>query len=105
MIKKLLFILLLTFTTVSFSQKSLTKLSAAPNPLTSQTHIKFESTIKQVVYLVVKNILGKTVFRKPYETVKGKNSIPFYRNNLKAGMYIYMIQSNKELVSKRFIIK
>ena len=35
----------------------------------------------------------------------GQNKIPFDRNDLKSGMYIYAIQSNKEVISKRFVIR
>lgn len=105
MVKKLLFISFLCIATVGFSQKTLTKLSAVPNPFTSSTSIKFETTKKQPIFLIIKNVLGKTVFKKMYNSKKGKNSIPFYKNNLKSGMYFYSIQSNKELISKRFIIQ
>ena len=105
MVKKLLFITFLFFTTLGFSQKTLEKLAAAPNPFTSTTKIKFTSTEKQPIFLVIKNVLGKTVFKKTYTTTKGKNTITFNRNNLKSGMYIYAIQSRKEVISKRFVIR
>lgn len=105
MVKKLLFISFLCIATVGFSQKTLTKLSAVPNPFASSTSIQFETTKKQPVFLIIKNVLGKTIFKKTYNSKKGKNSIPFYKNNLKSGMYFYVIQSNNELISKRFVIQ
>ena len=105
MAKKLLFTFFLLFSIAGFSQKTIVKLSAAPNPFRSATNIKFESKKKQPVFLTIKNVLGKTVFKKVYQTQPGKNRIRFNRNNLKAGMYIYCIQSNKETVSKRFVIR
>ena len=89
----------------SFSQKTLQKLSAAPNPFYSATKISFTSTSKQPVFLVIKNVLGKTVYKKVYTTKIGKNSIAFNRNNLQSGMYIYAIRSRKNVISKRFVIK
>lgn len=105
MIKKLLFILFLMVTTVGFSQKSLTKLSTAPNPFVTQTKITFNSDKKQTIILSVKNVLGKTVYKKNHKIKKGKNSIPFSKNDLKSGMYIYAIQNTKEIITKRFVIK
>ncbi len=105
MIKKLLLIFFLCFATVGFSQKSLQKLAAAPNPFYSTTTISFQSTTKQPVLLVIKNVLGKTVFKKVYPAKIGENKISFNRNNLQSGMYIYAIRSRKEVVSKRFVIK
>ncbi len=106
MVKKLLFITFLLISTIGFSQeKSIEKLSAAPNPFTRSTTIFFNSTGNQNITLSVKNVLGKTVFKKLYAIKKGKNSIPFSKNNLQSGMYIYTLQNRKQIVSKRFVIK
>lgn len=105
MIKKILFITFLFFCIAGFSQKSLQKLSVAPNPFYSQTTIRFNATKKQPVFLVIKNLLGKTVYKKTHTAKIGKNSILFNKKNLQAGMYMYAIQSRKEIISKRFIIK
>lgn len=106
MIKKILFILLLSITSLGFSQeKPLESLSAAPNPFTNSTKISFTSTANSNVFFSVKNVLGKTVFRKKIKTKSGKNTIPFYKNDLPSGMYIYSIQNKKKIISKRFVIK
>ena len=105
MAKKLLLIIFLSFTTAVFSQKTMQKLAAAPNPFYSSTTISFNSLAKQPVFLVIKNVLGKTVYKKIYTTKVGKNTILFNRNSLQAGMYIYAIRSRKEVISKRFVIK
>lgn len=105
MVKKLLFIIFLCFSTVVFSQKTLEKLTAAPNPFSSTTTISYNSTSKQPVFLVIKNVLGKTVFSKTYKAGIGNNKITFNKNNLQSGMYIYAIRSRNEIISKRFVIK
>ena len=105
MVKKLLFILFLCFSTAIFSQKSLEKLTAAPNPFYTSTTIKFKAKKSETVFLVIKNVLGKTVFSKNYKTKIGHNKIVFDRNNLQPGMYIYAIRSRNEMISKRFVIK
>lgn len=106
MIKKLLFISFLFISIIGFSQeKSIDKLVATPNPLVTNTTIKFESNNNQDVYLSVRNVLGKTVFRRKIASRKGVNSFYFERGNLKSGMYIYTIQTGKERLSKRFVIR
>ena len=105
MVKKLLFTFFLMTATLAFSQKSLTKLSAVPNPFVNETKITFVSETDQTIVLSIKNVLGKTVYTDRLKVKKGKNSIPFSKGNLRSGMYIYAIQNNKELVSKRFVIK
>ncbi|WP_298881082.1 T9SS type A sorting domain-containing protein [uncultured Polaribacter sp.] len=106
MIKKILFILFLSITTLGFSQeKTIEDLSAAPNPFTNYTNIIFTSTTNSEINFTVKNVLGKTVFKQKVKTKSGKNSIPFYKNNLPTGMYIYSIQNNKKIISKRFVIR
>ncbi|MFN0730204.1 T9SS type A sorting domain-containing protein [Polaribacter gochangensis] len=105
MVKKLLFILFLCFSTAVFSQKTLQELATAPNPFFSKTTIQFNTTKNQTVFLVIKNLLGKTVFSKTYSTKTGINKIAFNRGNLQPGMYIYAIRNSNEMISKRFVIK
>ena len=101
--KNTFFILLVTFSCFS-QQKSIAKLVASPNPFTNNTTIFINSKVNQNVIFTVRNVLGKTVYSKKIKVTNGRNSIPFYRNDLKSGMYIYAIQSNKEVISKRFVI-
>ncbi len=106
MIKKILFLTLFLAASISFSQeKSIEKLVASPNPFTNSTTIYFNAKNEQTVILTVRNVLGKTVYQKELKVIKGRNSFPFQRNDLKSGMYIYAIQSNKEIISKRFVIR
>ena len=105
MVKKLLFIACLFITTLGFSQKSLEKLSAAPNPFSNSTKIIFNSNKQQTVYFSVRNVLGKRVYHNKIVVKKGKNSIPFSKNRLQSGIYIYTLQNAKEKISKRFVIR
>jgi hypothetical protein len=106
MTKKLLFILILLISFIGFSQKkTLESLSAAPNPFTNTTQIVFSSSFDSSIQLTVINIIGTTVFKKTYKTKVGKNIIPFYKNDLAPGMYIYSIQYSNNIISKRFVIK
>ena len=106
MVKKILLLFLFSITLSSFSQeKQVDKLVASPNPFTNNTTISFNSKSEQVVIFTVRNVLGKTLYKKELNISKGRNSYPFNRDDLKSGMYIYAIQSNKNIISKRFVIK
>ena len=106
MIKKILFILFLSLSTVGFSQeRAIEKLSAAPNPFTNSTKITFNSKNIGNVIFTVKNVLGKTVYKKQLKISKGKNTVPFFKNDLLPGIYIYSIQNKKSILSKRLVIK
>lgn len=106
MIKKILFILFLSSTTLGFSQeKSIDGLSATPNPFTNSTKINFTSTSNGALFFTVKNLLGKTVFKKNIQIKSGKNTFPFYKNDLPKGMYIYSIQDKSKMISKRLVIR
>ena len=106
MLKKLLFVFLFFTISISFSQeKSIEKLSAAPNPFSNATIITFHSESDSKTILTVKNILGKVVYQKSVETVKGNNSLTFLKGDLTAGIYIYTIQNKENTISKRLVIQ
>lgn len=118
--KKLLFITLFIFLTApviaqqhtwgtkvvkNVVPKTLTVVTAYPNPFSTATRINFTSTERQKVTFIVRNLLGKTVFIERINATKGKNYIPFKRDDLQNGMYIYSLQTDTEIVSKRLVIR
>ncbi|PHR74085.1 MAG: hypothetical protein COA67_01600 [Lutibacter sp.] len=113
--KKLLLIALLFIYASSFAQqtkivgdanqKTISKVIANPNPFTNSTDISFYNKKSQKVILTIKNLLGKTVSTFTVNSKKGNNSIPFYRDGLNSGIYIYSIQTDEEIISKRLIIR
>jgi hypothetical protein len=118
--KKLLLITFLLFFSFSFAQQSkknngdatnnipsatLLSVSAYPNPFSVDTSINFRSTKVQTIEFTVKNLLGTTVFVEQINATSGYNAIPFNRNSLTKGMYIYSLQTDGEIISKRLIIK
>jgi hypothetical protein len=106
MIKKLLIILFLSISFFGFAQKkSIDKLSAAPNPFTNSTKITYKSIDDSPIIFIVKNVLGKTIYKENIKTVIGNNSFLFSKGNLSTGIYIYSIQNNLKIISKRFVIK
>ena len=117
--KKLLLITFLLVFTFSYAQEkdgrtvikknvpttTLTSLTASPNPLTVRTRINFTSTKNQLVEFTVKNLVGKTVYTERISAKNGINTFLFNRNDLNNGMYIYSVQSDSEIVSKRLVIR
>ncbi len=112
--KKLLLILLLTTCTYSFAQqndnknnavKTIEKVTASPNPFSTYTRITFYDNKAQKVQFSVKNLLGKTVYTNTFSSEIGTNTIPFYKDDLVSGVYLYTIQTETETVSKRFVIR
>ena len=84
---------------------TITEVAAYPNPFNFKTQITFLSSKNQVIEFSVKNLVGKVVFLKKVEAEIGKNSILFERNDLPNGMYIYSLQTDNEILSKRLVIK
>jgi len=121
LMKKLLLITFLLFTTLSFAQQdgkqdkdvieknktivTLTSITASPNPFNIRTDIRFQSSKNQSVEFSVKNLLGKKIHSQHIEAKIGLNNIAFEKNDLIKGMYIYTLQSGIEIASKRLVIK
>jgi hypothetical protein len=118
--KKLLLITLLLSVTLSFAQqnnendtnpdnneppKVILSVSASPNPFTIRTKIHFDLSEAKLVEFSVKNLLGKTVYFQKMDAKKGLNSLVFDKDDLNKGMYIYSIQIEDQIVSKRLIIR
>lgn len=119
--KKLLLITFLLFTTLSFAQQydkqnknvieknktilTLTSITASPNPFNVRTNIRFQSSKNQKIEFSVKNLLGKKIYSQHIEAKTGLNKITFEKNSLIKGMYIYTLQSETEIASKRLVIK
>jgi len=78
---------------------------ASPNPFSVTTRIRFQADEKMELDFFVKDLLGNTVYFQKYKTKIGANSIPFYRDELESGIYIYSIKSNSKIISKRIVIK
>lgn len=78
---------------------------ASPNPFSVTTKIKFQTAAVFEIEFSVKDLIGNVVYSQKYTTKIGTNSIPFYRDKLDSGIYIYSIKTNTEIKSKRIVIK
>jgi hypothetical protein len=87
------------------SINTISNISAYPNPFKDKTLITFRSSAVQNVYFEVKNILGKQIYTLHLVAKKGINEILFTKNNLEKGMYIYTIQADSEVISKRLVVR
>lgn len=119
MIKKLFFLIFLSFYLSFFGQVSdvkkattqkditetVTLVSAFPNPFSQKTKISFTSTKDQSIVFEVKNVLGISVIKMNIDAVLGKNNINFYQNDLPTGMYLYSLQTDTETISKRLVLR
>lgn len=118
--KKLHLITFLLFFSFSFAQQTekenivihkneshitISSVSAYPNPFNEATKINFQSTKIQIVKFTVNNLLGKTVYIESVNTKVGYNTILFNRDDLIKGMYIYTLQTENEIISKRLVIR
>lgn len=122
MMKNLLLISFLLVTSVTLSQvtekddvlmkskqetfgKTLDEVGSYPNPFSETTKITFFSTIKQNVFFEVKTVLGKSVHRQSFLALIGENIVYFHRDDLRSGMYLYTLQTDNEVISKRLIVR
>jgi len=120
MVKKLLYILfLLTFLTPVFAQdddamdknilenslSGIHEVVASPNPFSVTTRIRFQADEEIEIDFYVKDLLGNTIHVQKIKTKRGANSIPFYRDELESGIYIYSLKTKSKVISKRMVIK
>ena len=118
MVKKLLlFIFLVTISSGVFAQQEenntvlkdstlvIKNIIASPNPFSVTTKIKFTTDAVHEIEFSVKDLIGNVVYIKKLSTKIGLNTIPFYRDKLESGIYIYSIKSNSEIISKRIVVK
>ena len=89
----------------SKQQTTISSVSAYPNPFNVNTKINFQSTKVQRIEFTVKNLLGKIVYSELVNTKIGYNTIPFNRYDLIKGMYIYTLQAENDIISKRLVIR
>jgi len=90
---------------VNKSAVDITKINVYPNPFNEKTNINFYSSEINTISFIVQDLLGNIVKSERILLAEGKNTIPFYRNKLTSGIYIYTLKTKDKVISKRFVIK
>lgn len=82
---------------------ALSSLTLSPNPTSNTLVIDtyFEET-RDVVYSII-DINGKTLEASEFKANKGENTLQLDVTSMQAGVYNLVLQSNDELIAKRFI--
>ena len=78
---------------------------ASPNPFSVTTRIRFVADGEYEMDFLVKDLLGNTIHARKLVTKKGNNVIPFFREDLESGIYIYSLKTESKVISKRIVIK
>lgn len=75
-----------------------------PNPFNKQTEIKIQSPKNTEASMKVYNMLGKLVSSKKLKLERGENQITYQAENLVSGIYIYTIEIDGKVVTKKMNI-
>ena len=80
-----------------------TQIIIAPNPVEHKGVFTLPATNIDTATLQVNDVLGKQVLYKEYK-INGTNTFEFERNDLKSGIYVYTITTNKGQWRGKFTI-
>ena len=76
-----------------------------PNPFNPNTTIEFEIPNRQLIKLKVFDILGNEVAELlNEERTAGSYKIEFNTSNLSSGVYVYQLQTNSKILSKKMLL-
>lgn len=87
------------------SDLSFKVLQNQPNPFDNYTQINYNMPKAGNVDFSVYDILGNKVVMKEYSSIKGQNSINFYKENLANGIYIYELRHGESIIRKKMVIR
>lgn len=89
-----------------FSQDLKTvQVSNFPNPFSEVTNIIFNSFTPAQVSLKVYDLPGREVYTESFTAKTGENTKPFFVNDLKPGIYFYILQVGEVSYSKKMMVK
>ncbi|MCB0755005.1 MAG: S8 family serine peptidase [Flavobacteriales bacterium] len=83
----------------------LSSINLYPNPTEGQLNVEMILSRESDVEFVVIDMTGKTVFTQRANNTEGLNNINFNMNDVPAGIYMMNVITNKEVVTKRFVIQ
>lgn len=76
-----------------------------PNPFNSHTQIIFSTANASPVHIKVYDILGNEIISKSFPAKPGENRLNFDRTGLHKGLYLYSIQQEDRIITKRMMIE
>jgi len=89
----------------SISKQNFTLYQNYPNPFNPETTIKYALKQKGFVSMKVFSILGKEVSTLVYEEKPaGSYEVKYNAENLPSGIYLYQLNVNGNIQTKRFIL-
>jgi hypothetical protein len=83
----------------------LSSINLYPNPTDGQLNVEMMLSREAKVEFVVIDMTGKTVFTQRTNNAEGLNNINFNMNDVPAGIYMMNVITNKEVITKRFVIQ
>lgn len=89
---------------VYYSGREIYNLRASPNPMEDLSTISFNVTTNSTVTVEIHDVLGKKVYTKIMQAIKGYNESLFMKSSLPAGLYIYTVKTANDSASKRLLI-
>ncbi|MCH3924253.1 MAG: GEVED domain-containing protein [Bacteroidales bacterium] len=75
-----------------------------PNPFNTTTTIGFNLPHQGKINFYIVNSVGQVVYRKDGDYPEGHNTISFNRETLPQGIYYYIMQFDKEKLTKKMVI-
>jgi len=79
-------------------------LNSYPNPANTNATIRFNSAKNTLVKLSVYNTLGKSIVSKTIDSKQGENEYNLSVRDLSSGIYIYSLESEGKILTKKLIV-
>ncbi|MEA3476793.1 MAG: T9SS type A sorting domain-containing protein, partial [Bacteroidota bacterium] len=80
-------------------------LNVFPNPAEHMVNIAFNTLKSSEVNLRLLNVLGEEIFNEQKLTRVGDNQVQIDVSGLKTGVYVIHLQSERELIQQKLIVK
>lgn len=76
-----------------------------PNPFATSTRIDYRLTERQQLQFRVLDLLGQEVFSQMRQGEAGRNSFAYTPQGLRAGVYLYVIETPEGRITKRMVYR
>jgi hypothetical protein len=89
----------------TFHQDNFVLFQNAPNPFNETTHIRFNSPKSENIIFKVYNLLGEEIESQLLSSSIGINTIKLNTFSYSEGVYLYSINNETQVLTKRMIVK